>query len=178
MCLMEVHTLAAQGDALDKVWLKSYPAGVPAEIDPSEYTSILDVFDASCRRFADLAAFESMGTELSYRELDRHSRSLAAFLQSDLGLRQGERLAIMLPNLLQYPVTLFAALRAGLTVVNCNPLYTPRELEHQLRDSGATAIVALENFAHTLEQVVDKTQIRAVVMTRSATCCRDRARCS
>jgi long-chain acyl-CoA synthetase len=151
---------------MEKVWLKYYPEGVPAEIDLREYHSIADMLARSCAQFAALPAFESMGAVLSYRELDRQSSTFATFLQSELRLRKGDRMAIMLPNLLQYPVVLFGALRAGLTVVNCNPLYTPRELEHQLADAGAKAIVVLENFAHTLEQVVAKTQLEFVITSQ------------
>ena len=150
---------------MEKVWLQSYPEGVPAEIDPSEFMSIGEVFERSCREFADREAYVCMGKAISYAELERLSAVFAAYLQSVLGLVPGSRVAIMMPNVLQYPVAMFAALRAGYTVVNCNPLYTPRELEHQLNDSGAEVIVVLENFASTLQRVIDRTQVRHVVVT-------------
>ena len=151
---------------MEKLWLKSYPSGVPAEIKLDEYGSLAEVIERSCFQFMRRPAFENMGSTLSYGELEELSRAFAGFLSGELGLRKGDRLAIMLPNVLQYPVVLFGALRAGLTVVNCNPLYTPRELEHQLRDAGAVAIVVLENFAHTLEQVIGKTELKFVVTTQ------------
>ena len=152
--------------AMDKPWLKSYPPGVPAEIDPSRYASVRDIFAESCRKFADAPAFTNMDRTLSFAELDRRSRDFGAWLQKGAKLPRGARVAIMSPNLLQYPVALFGALRAGYTVVNCNPLYTPRELEHQLKDSGAEAIVILENFAHTLQAVIAQTQVKTVVTTQ------------
>jgi long-chain acyl-CoA synthetase len=151
---------------MEKVWLKSYPPGVPAEIDTSTYSSITDILAQSCRKFATLPAFTCMGVTLTYAEVDRLTRDFGAFLQSKAGLAKDTRIAIMLPNLLQYPVGIFAAMRAGLTVVNCNPLYTPRELEHQLKDSGAEAILILENFAHTLEEVLPRTAIKTVITTQ------------
>jgi long-chain acyl-CoA synthetase len=149
---------------MEKIWLKEYPPGVPAEVDLSEFASLKDILEKSCQRFADLPAYSNMGVTLRYREVDRLSRDFGAYLQG-LGLGKGERVAIMMPNALQYPVALFGALRAGLTVVNVNPLYTPRELEHQLIDSGAAAIVIIENFAHTLQEVLDKTPIKTVITT-------------
>jgi long-chain acyl-CoA synthetase len=154
------------GDTVDKVWLKQYPEGVASEVDVTEYGSLPDILARSCERFGALPAYHNMGVSITYRELDRRSREFGAFLQKALGLVKGERVAIMLPNLLQYPVVLFGALRAGLTVVNVNPMYTARELEHQLKDSGATAIVVLENFARTLQQVVTGTQIKTVITTQ------------
>jgi long-chain acyl-CoA synthetase len=151
---------------MEKIWLKSYPPGVPAEIDASQYASIRDIFEKSCTKFAELPAFSCMGTTITYAELDRRSRAFGAWLQGGAGLATGARVAIMMPNVLQYPIALFGALRAGFTVVNCNPLYTPRELEHQLNDSGAQAIVVMENFAATLEQVIAKTQVKTVVTTQ------------
>jgi long-chain acyl-CoA synthetase len=141
---------------MDKPWLAHYPPGMPAEADVEAYASLNEIFASSCRRFADLPAYSNMGVTLGYAELERASRQFGAFLQHALALRKGDRIAIMLPNLLQYPVALFGALRAGLTVVNVNPQYTARELEHQLRDCGARAIVVLENFAHTLQEVLAK----------------------
>ena len=133
---------------MEKVWLKRYPPKVPADINPDEYRSLVEVFDRSCCQFGRRNAFVNMGHSITYAELELMSRAFAAWLQQELGLEKGERVAIMLPNLLQYPVALFGALRAGLVVVNVNPLYTARELEHQLKDSGSTAIVILETFAH------------------------------
>ncbi|HEX5127098.1 MAG TPA: AMP-binding protein, partial [Rhodocyclaceae bacterium] len=151
---------------MEKVWLKSYPQGVPAEIDLNEFRSIGHLFDVGAARWADHDAYINMGKAISYRELDALSSRFGAFLQSDLKLPKGTRIALMMPNLLQYPVCLFGALRAGYTVVNCNPLYTPRELEHQLKDSGAEVVVILENFAHTLAEVIQRTNVKHVVVTR------------
>ncbi len=151
---------------MERIWLKAYPEGIPADIDADEFSSLPDVLVKSCARFQDLPAYRNMGVTLRYGELDRASRDFGAFLQKVAGLRKGDRVAIMLPNLLQYPVALFGALRAGLTVVNVNPLYTATELEHQLRDSGASAIVVLENFARTLQEVIARTQVRTVVTTQ------------
>ena len=142
---------------MNKIWLKNYPQGTPAEIDPDQYTSILDLLDKTFAKFGDKPAFHNLGGALSYAELDLKSRAFAAFLQGLPGMVKGERVAIMSPNLLQYPVVLVGILRAGMTVVNVNPLYTPRELEHQLKDSGARVIVIVENFAQTLQQVLDRT---------------------
>jgi long-chain acyl-CoA synthetase len=150
---------------MEKIWLKEYPPGIPAEIDLSEFASLKDILEKSCRQFAELPAYSNMGVTLSYRDIDRLSRDFGAYLQG-LGLGKGERVAIMLPNTLQYPVALFGALRAGLTVANVNPLYTPRELEHQLVDSGAAAIVIIENFTHTLQKVLDKTAVKTVITTQ------------
>ncbi len=149
-----------------KIWLSSYPPGTPPEIDARAYASLKELLERGCARFGDRPAFSSFGATLSYRELDRLSRDFAAFLQARLGLGKGERIAIMLPNVLQYPVALFGALRAGLVVVNVNPLYTAPELQDQLADSGAVAIVVLENFAHTLERALPGTAVRRVVTTQ------------
>ena len=126
--------LMEERQTVDRPWLKSYPPGVPAEIEASRYASIRDIFLESCARFGDLPAFSNMGRTLSFRDLERHSRDFGSWLQNVARLEPGARVAIMSPNLLQYPVALFGAQRAGYTVVNCNPLYTPRELEHQLKD--------------------------------------------
>jgi len=150
---------------MDKIWLQSYPAGVAHEVDTRAQRSLTDVFLQSCARFRDRPAFSSMGTALSYAEIERGTRDLAAFLQHECELQPGDRLAVMMPNVLQYPMALFGALRAGLVVVNCNPLYTPRELEHQLNDSGAKAIVVLENFAHTVAAVARRSPLRTVITT-------------
>jgi len=151
---------------MDKPWLRSYPQGVPADADVTAFPSLVHMVERSFERFADRPAFSNFGVALDYRELERRSRAFAGYLQNDLGLAKGERIAIMMPNLLQYPIALFGALRAGLTVVNTNPLYTERELEHQLVDSGASAIVIVENFAHVLDQCRDDTPVRHVILTR------------
>jgi long-chain acyl-CoA synthetase len=151
---------------MEKIWLKQYPEGIPAAVDVHAYASLKEIFETSCRRFRDLPAYSNLGVSITYGELDTLSRHFGAYLQQVLRLPRGERVAIMLPNVLQYPVALFGALRAGYTVVNTNPLYTPRELEHQLRDSGATAIVVLENFAATLQQVLDNTPVKHVITTQ------------
>jgi len=146
-------------------WLASYPAGVPDEIDPSQYRSVTALLEESCDRFRHRPAFTNMGRSITYGELDRLSAIFAAFLRNDLKLAKGDRVALMMPNLLQYPVAIMAVLRAGLTVVNVNPMYTPRELKHQLVDSGATTIVVLENFAHTVADVIAETPCRNVILT-------------
>ncbi|HVY82230.1 MAG TPA: AMP-binding protein, partial [Steroidobacteraceae bacterium] len=150
---------------MDKVWLQSYPPGVPEHIDPSAYGSLTQMIEESLARFRERGAFVQMGRELTFGELDALSRDFAAWLQSEAGLRKGDRVAIMLPNILQYPIAMCAILRAGLVVVNTNPLYTPRELEHQLKDSGARAILILENFAHVLQEVIEHTDVRKVIVT-------------
>lgn len=150
---------------MNKAWLKNYPPGVPAQINPNEYRSLTALLDASCARFAELAAYSSLGRTISYTDYDRLSRDFAAWLQQTAKLKRGDRIAIMLPNVLQYPIALYGALRAGLTVVNTNPLYTARELQHQLADAGARAIVILESFAHTLEQVIKQTGIEQVIVS-------------
>jgi long-chain acyl-CoA synthetase len=155
-----------RGGSLKKVWLNRYPADVAAEINPDRYQSLVDMFEQATARYADQPAFVNMGEVMTFRKLEERSRAFAAYLQQGLGLQKGDRVALMMPNLLQYPVALFGILRAGMVVVNVNPLYTPRELEHQLNDSGASAIVIVSNFAHTLEKVVDKTQVKHVILTR------------
>jgi len=149
---------------MEKIWLQSYPAGVPAEIDIEHIPSLVALFEQACTTYADKVAYISMGKEMTYRQLNEDSMAFAGWLQSK-GLKKGDRVALMMPNLLQYPVALFGTLRAGCIVVNCNPLYTPRELEHQLKDSGAAAIVIVENFAHTLDQIVAHTAIKHVIVT-------------
>ena len=153
---------------MEPIWLSHYPAGIPAEVNLHEFASLRDLLLRGCERFGSLPAFSNMGTSMTYAELDRSSRNFAAYLQKSLGLHKGDRVAIMMPNLLQYPVALFGVLRAGLVVVNVNPQYTPPELEHQLKDSGAAAIVVLENFAHILQEVLDKnpTLDLAVITTK------------
>ncbi len=150
---------------MDKIWLDHYPSGVPAEIDVDQYQSIVEVFEHSCEQFNTRPAFSNMGTTLTYAQLNALSRDVAAYLQSELGLGKGDAIAIMLPNLLQYPVTLFGILRAGATVINVNPLYTARELRHQLKDSGAKTIFILENFAHVLSEVLADTSVEHVIVT-------------
>lgn len=151
---------------MDKIWLKSYQEGVPAEIDLNQYQSLGALFDQSVARFRERPAYINMGTQISYGQLDKLTQNFAAYLQQVLKLPKGARIAVMMPNILQYPVAILGALRAGYVVVNVNPLYTPRELEHQLQDSGADVIVILENFAVTLQQVIAKTPVKHVVMTR------------
>src|ERR1700733_7806936 len=150
---------------MDKIWLKSYPAGVPAEIDVSAFRSLNEIVEQSYHKFADGVAYVQMGQSMSYAELAQKSRNFAAWLQNEARLKKGDRLAVMLPNLLQYPVVMLGALRAGLAVVNTNPLYTAPELEHQLQDSGAEAIVVLENFAHVVQKVIAHTNVRVVIVT-------------
>ncbi len=149
---------------MDKIWLKQYPKGVPAEIDVNDYASIREVFTESVGRFADRPAYTCMGKMITFRELDHLSAAFGAYLQAN-GCAKGTRVALMMPNILQYPVSLFGTLRAGCTVVNVNPLYTARELEHQLADSGAEVIVVVENFARTVQEVLAKTKVRRVIVT-------------
>lgn len=153
---------------MEKIWLAQYPEHVPATIDTSQYQSLQDMLLQSTRQYGDLPAFVNLGKSISYTELEQLTQQFAAFLRHEVGLQAGERIAIMMPNLLQYPVALFAAFRAGLVVVNTNPLYTERELLHQLNDSGAKAIVILENFAHTLEKVLPDTAVEVVITTKLA----------
>jgi long-chain acyl-CoA synthetase len=148
---------------MERIWLKQYPPGVPADIDPTQYASLVDLLEESFTKFADRKAFICMDKSISYRDLDQMSVALAAYLQGR-GLQRGARVALMMPNVLQYPVATAAVLRAGYSVVNVNPLYTPRELEHQLKDSGSEAIIVLENFAHTVEQVIAKTPVKHVIV--------------
>jgi long-chain acyl-CoA synthetase len=148
---------------MERIWLKQYPAGVPSDIDVTQYSSLVELLEESFAKFADRKAFICMDKSISYRELDEMSRALAAFLQSK-GLPKGSRVALMMPNVLQYPISTAAVLRAGYSVVNVNPLYTPRELEHQLKDSGAEAIIVLENFATTVQQVMGKTALKHVIV--------------
>ena len=150
---------------MDRIWLKSYPEGVPADINPTAYGSLGDFFAASVERYRDRVAYIGMKRTMTYGELDAQSRAFAAYLVEAAGLKRGARVALMMPNLLQYPVALFGALRAGFVVVNCNPLYSPRELNHQLANSGAEAIVVLENFAQTLEKAIAGTNVRTVIVT-------------
>lgn len=146
-------------------WIKMYPSGIPPEITSNEYQSLVGLFEASFRKFTSRVAFENMGTQLTYGQLDELSTHFAAYLQNGLGLRKGERIAIQMPNLLQFPIAFIGALKAGLIVVNTNPLYTPREMEHQFKDSGATAIVIVSNFALNLQKIIRNTAIKHVIVT-------------
>ena len=150
---------------MNKVWLKSYPEGMPENVPEPPWRSIRDLVEHSFATYPDNAAYSNLGKTLTYGDLNRLSMSFACFLQKKLGLTRGERVAIMLPNVLQYPVAMCGIFRAGLVVVNVNPLYTARELRHQLKDSGARCVVILENFAHILEQVIDDTDVQHVVTT-------------
>ena len=154
-----------QGAAMNRTWLSSYSPGVPAEVDVGAFASLNDLFDWICRSFGDLPAFTNQGTTLTWNELDTQVRRFAAYLQHAARLGKGDRVAIMLPNLLQYPVALFGTLRAGCVVVNVNPQYTARELQHQLADSGAVALVVLDHFAHVFEEVQSATAVRHVIVT-------------
>jgi long-chain acyl-CoA synthetase len=151
---------------MKKVWLTNYPKGVPAEIDMNRYASLVDVFDQSVQAFSDCPAFANMGRKLFFSEVAYLSRDFAAYLQQELGLKKGDRLAVMMPNLLQYPIVVYGALRAGLIVVNVNPLYTARELKHQLADSEAKTIVILENYAQVLTGIFHETTLKSVILTR------------
>lgn len=146
-------------------WFQNYPEGIPKEIDPNHYNSLIDLFEECFEKYSDLPAFECMGKSITYKELDTLSAQFGAYLQHELKLKKGDRIAIQMPNLLQYPVVAFGALRAGLIVVNTNPLYTAREMEHQFKDSGAQAIVILANFAANLEKIIHNTEIKHVIIT-------------
>lgn len=150
---------------MEQIWINNLPDDVPSEINVEQYDSLVEMFETSVSKYADQPAFVNMGATLTYRKLEERSRAFAAYLQNELNLKKGDKVAIMMPNLLQYPIALFGVLRAGLVVVNVNPLYTPRELKHQLNDSGAKAIVVVSNFAHTLEKVVDQTPVESVILT-------------
>lgn len=151
---------------MEKIWLQNYPEGSPKTINVTPYDSLLEMFESAVRKHPDIPAYINMGKVLTFRKLEERSRAFAAYLQNELRLEKGDRIALMMPNLLQYPIALFGALRAGLVVVNVNPLYTPRELEHQLNDSGAKAIVVVSNFAATLEKIVFETSVKHVILTR------------
>lgn len=156
---------------MEKIWLKQYPKAVQETIDPEQYSSLMAMFDESVEKFGDRPAVTNLGVTLTYRELDQKARDFASYLQNELGLQKGDKLALMMPNLLQYPVCLFGAFRAGLAVVNVNPLYTPRELEHQLNDSEANAIVILANFGDTLEKVAHKANLKHIIVTQVGDMC-------
>ncbi len=151
---------------MQKIWLNSYPEGIAHEINVDEYQSVAEVFETSVEKYTDLPAFSNMGKTLSYSEMDRLTRDLAAYLQSIPGMQKGDRVAIMMPNILQNPIAIFAILRGGFTVVNTNPLYTTRELRHQLKDSGAKVIIVVENFCHTLDEVIKDTDVQQVITTQ------------
>lgn len=150
---------------MDNVWIKNYQKGVPTEIDLSIYSSLVDMFEQSCSKFSHKTAFSNLGTKISYADLEQKTKSFAAYLQKSLQLKKGDRVAIMMPNLLQYPVALYGILRAGMTVVNVNPLYTATELTHILNDSGAETIIILANFASVLQEALPKTKIKNVIVT-------------
>ena len=151
---------------MSKPWLQSYPEGVPAEISIEEYASVADIFDQSVCKFEDRPAYSNFGKTITYKEVKQFTSQMGAYLKHELGLEKGTRVAVMMPNLLQNPVALFGILRAGLVVVNTNPLYTARELKHQMNDSGAEAIIIVENFCHVLEEVIEDTSINHVIVTR------------
>ena len=151
---------------MEKIWLKRYPEGMPETIDPEHYHSLLDLFEKSFADYSDLPAFTNMGKVLTYSELDSATKRVASYIQNDLGLKKGDKVAVMMPNLLQTPVTILGVLRAGCVVVNVNPLYTVRELEHQLNDSESAAIFILANFADTLEKALPKTNVKHIVVTQ------------
>ena len=151
---------------MEKIWLKRYPEGMPETIDPEHYHSLLDLFEKSFADYSDLPAFTNMGKVLTYSELDSATKRVASYIQNDLGLKKGDKVAVMMPNLLQTPVTILGVLRAGCVVVNVNPLYTVRELEHQLNDSESSAIFILANFADTLEKALPKTNVKHIVVTQ------------
>ena len=150
----------------EKPWLQSYPAGVPEFADVDAYDSVVDLFEESIEKFRDRPAFVSMGASITFGELDDYSKAFAAWLQASGKFEKGDRIAVMMPNLLQYPIAAFGILRAGLTVVNTNPLYTRRELQHQLEDSGAKGIIIVENFANTLERALAHVKPEVIITTR------------
>ncbi|HTY50990.1 MAG TPA: AMP-binding protein, partial [Steroidobacteraceae bacterium] len=160
----DVEEEPLRGSPMNRFWLKSYPPGVPADIDAARLTSLVDLLHQACASYRDHPAFEQMGRTITYAQLDELTRDFGAWLQA-AGMVKGDRIAIMLPNTLQYPIALFGALRAGLIVVNTNPLYTARELQHQLEDAGAVAILVLENFAHVVQEVVAHTRLKKVLVT-------------
>lgn len=156
---------------MEKIWLNRYPEGMPEEIDPNHYDSLLEVFERSFKDFSDLPAFSNMGKHLTYKEIDEATKQFASYLQNDLGLVKGDKVAVMMPNLLQTPIAILGTLRAGCVVVNVNPLYTVRELAHQLNDSETTTIILLQNFANTLEQALPQTKIKNIVLTQVGDLC-------
>lgn len=149
----------------DYPWFKHYPKGIPTEVNPEKYTSLVELFEEACGKYGNMPAFENMGKYLNFCEVDDLATDFAAYLQNTVGLKKGDKIIIQMPNLLQYPVAMFGALKAGLVVVNTNPLYTPKEMEHQFQDAGAKAIVILANFAHNLEKVLPNTKIETIIIT-------------
>jgi long-chain acyl-CoA synthetase len=167
---MDRIVITVQGElmatpSLEKVWLKNYPKGVSPEIDLTRYAHLMEVFDDAVRKYRNGKAFTNLGVSISFQELDQKVGQFASFLQNELNLKKGDRIAIQMPNLLQYPVAMFGALRAGLVVVNTNPLYTPKEMQHQFKDSGAKAVVILANFAAHLETILKETEVQSIVIT-------------
>ena len=154
----------------DFAWFKNYPSGTPHEIGPLEYQSLTELFEKSSAKHGDRIAFENMGALLTFAEVDKYSTHFAAYLQNELGLKKGERIAIQMPNLLQFPIAFIGSLKAGLVVVNTNPLYTPREMEHQFKDAGVSAIVIVANFAYNLQTILDKVPAKHIIVLRWAIC--------
>lgn len=150
----------------DFPWFNSYPTGTPRELAPYEYNSLIELFETAAKKYADRVAFENLGGKLTYAEVDRLSTHFAAYLQNELGLKKGERIAIQMPNLLQFPIAMIGSLKAGLIVVNTNPLYTPREMEHQFKDAGISALVIVANFAHSLEQIRERVPAKHIIITQ------------
>ncbi len=147
-------------------WFNFYPKGVPREIDPDRYSSLVEMYNESFRKFGNQIAYENIGSKITYNQVDKLSMNFASYLQNKLGMKKGDRIAIQMPNLMQYPIVLIGAHRAGLIVVNTNPLYTPREMEHQFKDSGIKAIVILENFAANLQSIIQNTSIEYVIISK------------
>src|SRR5438552_15860207 len=166
MTVLQGQTTSVAAKEAEPIWFASYPAGVPRTIDADAFPALATMLIDACRQHAARPAFESLGARMSYAEWERDSKDFAGFLIEQVGCRAGDRIALMLPNMLAYPVTFLGTLRAGLIVVNVNPLYTPRELQQQLIDCGAEVIVILENFAHKLQQIIAQTKIRHVVVAR------------
>ena len=150
---------------MKKIWTKNYPNGVVEDVDLMQYSSFVDLFEESFKKYSDDIAFENMGKSITYKELDNLSKNFSNYLTHELKLKKGDRLAIQSPNVLQYPVALFGALRSGIVVVNTNPLYTPDEMRHQFKDSGCKAILILSNFAHNLQKVIQDTEIKHVIIS-------------
>ena len=153
---------------VEKIWSDKYPEGVTSDIQYGDYESVLDVFENACKKFADRPAFHNMGVSITYGELDKLSADFAAYLQHHTTLVKGDRIAVQMPNLIQYPIVIFGALRAGMVVVNTNPMYTTREMEHQFNDAGCKALVALANFGDSVADVLPKTGIKHVIITQVA----------
>ena len=150
---------------MEKIWLKSYPKGVPAEITLDEFTSLVDLFDKTCERFDEKTSFTNFGVKISFKQLKSYSENLSSYFLNELKLNKGDRVAIMMPNVLQYPITTFGILKSGLVVDNINPLFTPRELKAQLNDSGSETIVIAENFAANLQEIISETSVKNIIIT-------------